>query len=69
MVTIRKLLALKVILDKLSEIQIEEGEKLVGKAKTLINRSQIWAQFELALLLVLVVVIYYFLFKKPLFSE
>ncbi|MFM7628999.1 MAG: MCP four helix bundle domain-containing protein [Algoriphagus sp.] len=56
-------------LDKLSEIQIEEGEKLVGKAKTLINRSQIWAQFELALLLVLVVVIYFFLFKKPLFSE
>lgn len=56
-------------LDKLSEIQIEEGEKLVSKAKTLINRSQIWAQFELALLLVLVVVIYFFLFKKPLFSE
>ncbi|MCE2707753.1 MAG: MCP four helix bundle domain-containing protein [Bacteroidota bacterium] len=56
-------------LDKLSEIQIEEGEKLVAKAKTLINRSQIWAQFELALLLVLVVVIYFFLFKKPLFSE
>lgn len=56
-------------LDKLSEIQIEEGKKLVEKAKTLINRSQIWAQFELALLLVLVVVIYFFLFKKPLFSE
>ena len=56
-------------LDKLSEIQIEEGEKLVAKAKTLINRSQIWAQFELALLFVLVVVIYFFLFKKPLFSE
>ena len=56
-------------LDKLSEIQIEEGQKLVAKAKTLINRSQIWAQFELALLFVLVVVIYFFLFKKPLFSE
>ena len=43
---------------KLSSIQLEEGEKLVSKAKSLINRSQIWAQFELALLLILVLVIY-----------
>lgn len=54
---------------KLSSIQLEEGEKLVSKAKTLINRSQIWAQFELALLLILVVVIYVYIFKKPVVEE
>ena len=53
----------------LSKIQLEEGEKLVSKAKTLINRSQIWAQFEVALLLILVLVIYVFIFKKPLIEE
>jgi hypothetical protein len=53
----------------LSKIQLEEGKKLVTKAKTLINRSQIWAQFELALLLSLVLVIYVFIFKKPLIEE
>ncbi len=36
-------------LEKLSAIQLEEGGKLVSKAKTLINRSQIWAQFELVI--------------------
>ena len=54
---------------KLSSIQLEEGEKLVSKAKTLINRSQIWAQFELALLFILVVVIYVYIFKKPVVEE
>lgn len=54
---------------KLSSIQLEEGEKLVSKAKTLINRSQIWAQFELALLLILVLVIYVYIFKKPVVEE
>lgn len=53
----------------LSKIQLEEGKKLVTKAKTLINRSQIWAQFELALLISLVLVIYLFIFKKPLIEE
>jgi hypothetical protein len=53
----------------LSKIQLEEGKKLVTKAKTLINRSQIWAQFELALLISLVLVIYIFIFKKPLIEE
>ncbi|MCM0060133.1 MAG: MCP four helix bundle domain-containing protein [Algoriphagus sp.] len=56
-------------LEKLSAIQLEEGEKLVAKAKTLINRSQIWAQFELALLLILVGVIYLYIFKKPVQEE
>jgi hypothetical protein len=54
---------------KLSTIQLEEGEKLVLKAKTLINRSQIWAQFELALLLILVGVIYVYIFKKPVVED
>lgn len=54
---------------KLSSIQLEEGEKLVSKAKSLINRSQIWAQFELALLLILVLVIYVYIFKKPVNEE
>ena len=54
---------------KLSSIQLEEGEKLVSKAKTLINRSQIWAEFELALLFILVLVIYVYIFKKPVVEE
>ena len=54
---------------KLSSIQLEECEKLVSKAKTLINRSQIWAQFELALLFILVLVIYVYIFKKPVVEE
>ncbi len=56
-------------LEKLSAIQLKEGEKLVSKAKTLINRSQIWAQFELALLLVFLLVIYIYIFKKPVQEE
>ncbi|MEY3644403.1 MAG: hypothetical protein RLZZ207_1098 [Bacteroidota bacterium] len=54
---------------KLSSIQLEEGDKLVTKAKTLINRSQIWAQFELALLFILVLVIYVYIFKKPVIED
>ncbi len=56
-------------LEKLSAIQLEEGEILVSKAKTLINRSQIWAQFELALLLIFILVIYIYIFKKPVQEE
>jgi hypothetical protein len=51
-------------LDNLSKIQMEEGEKLIGKAKKLINRSQIWAQFEVALLIILVIVMFLLLFRK-----
>lgn len=51
-------------LDNLSKIQMEEGEKLISKAKILINRSQIWAQFEVALLIILVVVMFLLLFRK-----
>lgn len=51
-------------LQNLSKIQMEEGEKLISKAKVLINRSQIWAQFEVALLIILVVVMFLLLFRK-----
>lgn len=51
-------------LENLSKIQMEEGEKLISKAKVQINRSQIWAQFEVALLIVLIIVIYILLFRK-----
>ena len=56
-------------LEKLSAIQLEEGGLLVSKAKSLINRSQIWAQFELALLFILVLVIYVYIFKKPVIED
>lgn len=51
-------------LENLSKIQLEEGEKLIRKAKAQINRSQIWAQFEVALLIVLIIVLYILLFRK-----
>ena len=51
-------------LDNLSKIQLEEGEKLISKAKVQINRSQIWAQFEVALLIVLIIVLFLFLFRN-----
>jgi len=51
-------------LEELSDIQLVEGEKLIGKAKSLINKSQIWAQFEVALLVLIIVVLYLLLFKN-----
>jgi hypothetical protein len=51
-------------LQNLSKIQMDEGKKVVSKAKILINRSQIWAQFEVALLIILVVVMFLLLFRK-----
>lgn len=51
-------------LESLSKIQLEEGEKLISKAKVQINRSQIWAQFEVALLIVLIIVLFIFLFRN-----
>lgn len=51
-------------LQNLSNIQMAEGEKVISKAKILINRSQIWAQFEVALLIILVVVMFLLLFRK-----
>lgn len=51
-------------LDNLNNIQLEEGEKLISKAKVLINRSQIWAQFEVALLIILIIVMFLLVFRK-----
>lgn len=51
-------------LDNLNNIQMEEGEKLISKAKVLINRSQIWAQFEVALLIILIIVMFLLVFRK-----
>lgn len=61
----KKIALAKQDLENLSKIQLSEGEKLISKAKVQINRSQIWAQFEVALLIILIIVIYYFLFKRP----
>ncbi|WP_288371067.1 MCP four helix bundle domain-containing protein [uncultured Algoriphagus sp.] len=51
-------------LDDLSAIQLDEGERLIKKAKRLINRSQIWAQFEVALLIILILVMFWLIFRK-----
>lgn len=51
-------------LDNLSKIQMEEGEKLINKANIIINRSQIWSQFEVALLIILGIALYLLLFRK-----
>lgn len=51
-------------LDNLSKIQLEEGEKLINKANIIINRSQIWAQFEVALLIILGLAVYLLLFRS-----
>lgn len=56
-------------LDDLSRIQLEEGEKLISKAKVMINRSQIWAQFEVALLIILLVVMFLMIFRKTSRNE
>ncbi|MCE7055766.1 MCP four helix bundle domain-containing protein [Algoriphagus sp. AGSA1] len=50
-------------LDNLSKIQMEEGEKLINKANIIINRSQIWSQFEVALLIILALALYFILFR------
>ncbi|MEB2786482.1 MCP four helix bundle domain-containing protein [Algoriphagus persicinus] len=51
-------------LDNLSKIQLEEGEKLINKANIIINRSQIWSQFEVALLIILALALYFLLFRN-----
>lgn len=43
---------------KLSQIQIEEGNKLALQSDRLVNKSKIWAQFEVAALVILLITIY-----------
>ncbi len=45
-------------LDKLSAIQIEEGQRLAINSDKVVNRSRIWAQFEVAALVILLIIIY-----------
>ena len=56
-------------LDNLSKIQLEEGEKLINKANIIINRSQIWSQFEVALLIILALAMYFLLFRNKFKSH
>lgn len=50
-------------LDELSKIQVSEGDKVTRQAKRLLNRSQIWSQFEVALLVILILVMYLLVFR------
>jgi hypothetical protein len=51
-------------LEKLSLIQIEEGKKLANNSDKVVNRSQIWSQFEVAALIILIVVIYLLIYNS-----
>ncbi|MFC3881977.1 MCP four helix bundle domain-containing protein [Algoriphagus namhaensis] len=50
-------------LDQLSKIQVSEGDRVTRQAKRLLNRSQIWSQFEVALLVILILVLYLLIFR------
>lgn len=45
-------------LEKLSQIQLEEGKILAMNSDKVVNKSKIWAQFEVAALVILLVIIY-----------
>lgn len=51
-------------LEKLSQIQLEEGQKIAKKADRTVNRSKIWAQFEVAALVILIVIIYLLIYTS-----
>jgi len=51
-------------LEKLSQIQIDEGEKLAMNSDRVVNRSRIWAQFEVAALVILLVIIYLLIYTS-----
>lgn len=51
-------------LEKLSEIQMEEGKRMADEADRVVNKSKIWAQFELAALVILAGIIYLLLYTK-----
>lgn len=50
-------------LEKLSQIQLEEGKILAMNSDRVVNRSRIWSQFELATLIVLLFIIYFTIYK------
>lgn len=51
-------------LEKLSQIQIDEGQKLAMNSDKVVNRSRIWAQFEVAALVILLVIIYLLIYTS-----
>ena len=56
-------------LDQLTKIQVSEGEKVTRQTKRLLNRSQIWAQFEVALLLILILVLYLLVIRDSKYNK
>jgi hypothetical protein len=51
-------------LEKLSQIQLEEGKILAMNSDKVVNRSKIWAQFEVAALVILLVIIYLLIYTS-----
>ncbi len=51
-------------LEKLSQIQIDEGKKLAMNSDKVVNRSKIWSQFELAALIILLGIIYFLIYSS-----
>jgi hypothetical protein len=51
-------------LEKLSQIQLDEGQKIAKKAEKTVNKSKIWAQFEVAALVILIVIIYLLIYTS-----
>jgi hypothetical protein len=56
-------------LEKLSQIQLEEGKILAMNSDQVVNRSKIWAQFEIAALVILLVVIYLLIYTSKKINE
>ncbi|WP_373493861.1 hypothetical protein [Aquiflexum sp.] len=51
-------------LEKLSQIQMDEGQKLAMNSDKVVNRSRIWAQFEVAALVILLIIIYLLIYTS-----
>jgi hypothetical protein len=51
-------------LERLSKIQIDEGKKLAVNSEKVVNRSRIWAQFEVAALVILLALIYILIYTS-----
>ncbi|MGY6744678.1 MAG: hypothetical protein ACXIUQ_18195 [Cecembia sp.] len=56
-------------LNKLSQIQLEEGRVLAMNSDRVVNRSKIWAQFEVAALVILLVIVYLLIFTSRRINE
>ncbi|MBW3467360.1 MCP four helix bundle domain-containing protein [Arthrospiribacter ruber] len=56
-------------LEKLSQIQVNEGQKLAMNSDKVVNRSKIWSQFELAALIILLGIIYFLIYSSKSVSN